>query len=833
MDGLQSGPFEDRTLIMESLRDSIKRGLFLVSVSSSTDAIILGPKYLYHHAKLYISDKKTAVVSSSNMTWQGLVASREAGIAVTDPDDVNYFVDMFDAYYEKAEPIGEELLEAIEEWLKIYSPFEIYIRSLLELYGLPSDEPPGRLPELAGYQRPVVSRILRNIEEFGGSMLVASTGLGKTVMAAHVAAYLRMENIIDQAIVLSPAGLRSMWRRTMRAARISSSEFSYHTLSAEDWKANRHVEQLESELRGADERTLVLLDESHHMRNKMLGAETRLRNRRILDSAGRQAKILLMTATPYSRGVKDINSQLELLPEKESMNLLFNVLEKNLWSVNTPAELSETANCVVLTAPSVVRHFSGSDENGERFVVFSGNERRYFPRKMHIKNIKYKNQCDDILAELFTRGLVRIKEDELKGPSLFGNTGGRRDPLLESRLVHQFCSSIAIADTNLERMSRDGGYEKTRFQNQDDLTDAVFIMRKQLSFLFQSGTSDEKLESVVKIINDHHDRKIVVFCVYIETSKYILSYLAKAFPDKKIETTAGQDGEALEKIIQGFAPESNKLDIASYGMDEDDDTDDAERIDILVATGAMSEGFNLQDASVLVNFDLPWTVLVLAQRMGRILRPWHEPREIYIYNLIPGTMEDERLRLALNWKERLDNRNREFKSFSDIPVLVDGESAFEMFDLAASMSRFGDTALNLDQVLEFIEKAGELKTTSFIDDLSILSESEMAKLRRLPDGIKSVKKTTMSRKSVYILFKYKNRPYPVIFDMDKTIMMNSDKSDDIMNIIRSSREEEASMFDINRTELDSWLELCRVKWAADRNVAIEECIINCFMILVP
>jgi superfamily II DNA or RNA helicase len=53
------------------------------------------------------------------------------------------------------------------------------MRSLLSLYGLSSDNDRGKLPELAGYQRPIVSRIIRNFDEYGGSMLVASTGLGK------------------------------------------------------------------------------------------------------------------------------------------------------------------------------------------------------------------------------------------------------------------------------------------------------------------------------------------------------------------------------------------------------------------------------------------------------------------------------------------------------------------------------------------------------------------------------------------------------------------------------------------------------------------------------
>ena len=72
----------------------------------------------------------------------------------------------------------------------------------------------------------------------------------------------------------------------------------------------------------------------------------------------------------------------------------------------------------------------------------------------------------------------------------------------------------------------------------------------------------------------------------------------------------------------------------------------------------------MQDASILVNYDLPWTVLQLAQRMGRVLRPWGAPRDVIIYNFVPSTMDHERIRHARNWEHRLQERSRQHRSLA-------------------------------------------------------------------------------------------------------------------------------------------------------------------------
>ena len=59
----------------------------------------------------------------------------------------------------------------------------------------------------------------------------------------------------------------------------------------------------------------------------------------------------------------------------------------------------------------------------------------------------------------------------------------------------------------------------------------------------------------------------------------------------------------------------------------------AREFEVIVSTDAGNEGIDLQSAHVLVNWDIPWSLVTLEQRMGRIHRVGQK-RDVYLYNLI-------------------------------------------------------------------------------------------------------------------------------------------------------------------------------------------------------
>ena len=78
-------------------------------------------------------------------------------------------------------------------------------------------------------------------------------------------------------------------------------------------------------------------------------------------------------------------------------------------------------------------------------------------------------------------------------------------------------------------------------------------------------------------------------------------------------------------IVERFSPISNKTDIEKENQ-----------LRILIATDVLSEGQNLQDAHIIVNYDLPWAIIRLIQRAGRVDRIDQSSEKIYCYSFFPA-----------------------------------------------------------------------------------------------------------------------------------------------------------------------------------------------------
>jgi len=822
-DELQSGYGKTPAALLPSILRALKTGKLAIKIAGQKLTGSLDVRYLYHHAKLYIADEKQLIVTSANFTRSGLKQSREAGYLVTETHDVRYFVEKFDEYFGAAKSLTEEFIAALEELLDLRKPGEVYHRALLEIYGLPENAYSSALPEPAHYQKPIISRLVRSIIDYGGAFLVASTGLGKTVIAAHAVAMLREHGAVQAALIVAPAGLRDMWSQAMRSARISSREYSYHNLSSDDWQKYRSVMLLEDELNRDLSGVLVILDESHHMRNdEDSERQQSLRHERISRAVAGGAKLLLLTATPYSRGVDDINNQLGLLPQHLYTGAFFETLKK--WQVERPADLSELAPCTVLTAPTVVRHFSHSDAAGKRYVQF-GALRRYFPDRIHLKTVEYHNPMNPILKELLDSGLLRRQRVSPYASDIFGSEGesGRRDPLFEARLLHQFCSSPAQAADTLEKLAIEGGFERMRFHNQRELTALTEKLHNWLKAL-----TDQKFAELTEIIEAHKNEKVIIFCIYRETARYVAARLARHFGELRIRSTVDADADTLETILDSFAPVANgKI------LPENPDTEFGEKlqsqaIDILVASEAISEGYNLQDARILINYDLPWSVLQLAQRMGRLMRPWHTVRDLYIYNFLPDTMFSSEFKHGTAWRARLDKRSREHASFASLPVILPrGDDAFNLYSLSAELKNHLSAELELAEAMEFVSNATQIETSSALDDLANLSAEESARIRRLRAGFRGRVKAKSDEPALFLLIQRRSSVFPALFRADGTFFTPPHGVSQPLEILRRCRERPTYSENFDPIVMDALQEKCLKNWLLHFNEKRENVRVIC------
>jgi hypothetical protein len=76
---------------------------------------------------------------------------------------------------------------------------------------------------------------------------------------------------------------------------------------------------------------------------------------------------------------------------------------------------------------------------------------------------------------------------------------------------------------------------------------------------------------------------------------------------------------------------------------------------VLIATDVLSEGQNLQDCAIVVNYDLPWAIIRLIQRAGRVDRIGQQAEEIFCYTFLPAEGVDRIIRL----RERIRSRLRQ------------------------------------------------------------------------------------------------------------------------------------------------------------------------------
>ena len=171
-----------------------------------------------------------------------------------------------------------------------------------------------------------------------------------------------------------------------------------------------------------------------------------------------------------------------------------------------------------------------------------------------------------------------------------------------------------------------------------DLDADIALMEQLLQEINDLGLekNDPKARKLVKVVgevlNDANPsipieansprRKVLVFSAYADTINHIAEYVEKKFPGRVVKITGGNFGPENARIVK------RNFD-ASFDVPEDD-------FDILLATDKLSEGFNLNRAGLVINYDIPWNPTRVIQRVGRINRIGKKVFDnLYIFNFFP------------------------------------------------------------------------------------------------------------------------------------------------------------------------------------------------------
>ena len=212
---------------------------------------------------------------------------------------------------------------------------------------------------------------------------------------------------------------------------------------------------------------------------------------------------------------------------------------------------------------------------------------------------------------------------------------------------------------------------------------------------------DLKLERLIEILHEKQkgtNRKVVIFTAYSDTARFLFEELQKrgfrqmaSVSGSEVLTTGRQTTGRFTEVLQCFAPysklyreldwrnlyEDAKLDYGQYYNDEKDrwDVDYSlwqqlvrkhrskvaaqldDSIDILIATDCLSEGQNLQDADMQINYDIHWNPVRLIQRFGRIDRLGSPNKTVQCVNFWPADSFDEYLKLEKRILDRMTIMN--------------------------------------------------------------------------------------------------------------------------------------------------------------------------------
>jgi superfamily II DNA or RNA helicase len=181
------------------------------------------------------------------------------------------------------------------------------------------------------------------------------------------------------------------------------------------------------------------------------------------------------------------------------------------------------------------------------------------------------------------------------------------------------------------------------------VVDLLHDARELIAVLEQCGrwipARDTKLHALADLLlHEHPSEKVLVFTQFADTARYLNDQL-QCLGVTAVEGVTAASSDPTRSAWR-FSPRSNdKVALAEREGE----------LRVLVATDVLSEGQNLQDASIIVNYDLPWAIIRLIQRAGRIDRIGQDSPEILCYSFMPA----DGLEQVLNLRGRLRNRLRQ------------------------------------------------------------------------------------------------------------------------------------------------------------------------------
>ena len=236
--------------------------------------------------------------------------------------------------------------------------------------------------------------------------------------------------------------------------------------------------------------------------------------------------------------------------------------------------------------------------------------------------------------------------------------------------------------------------------------DAVSLLEVRKRCGRWDSSKDAKLDALHSLLEKRHPReKVIVFTQFADTVRYLEAQLRARGVTRMAGVTG--DDEDPTSYAWRFSPDSNK---------KRERVQPDEELRVLLATDVLSEGQNLQDGAIIVNFDLPWAIIRLVQRAGRVDRIGQKSEKILCYSFLPADGVENLIRLRARVRQRLhenaevvgtdeaffeDERERQklLDLYHEKSGILDGEAETEV-DLASYAYQIWKNAIDRNPDLQ-------------------------------------------------------------------------------------------------------------------------------------
>lgn len=287
------------------------------------------------HAKIYIFREQekhdhgygSVITGSSNLTDAGLSKNFEFNVELRDNSDIDFATKTFDRLWEEAVPVDMDSIEKLQKETYLndnYTPYEVYLKFLIEYFGKSIEFDPNSISDLPkgfkrlSYQVDAVNDGFTKLMKHNGFFLADVVGLGKTIVSTLIAKKYFYTNGFPEhrsrTLIIVPPALKENWAETIEKFNLDNVKII----------TNGSLHKIND----ATIYDLIIVDEAHKFRSDTAGMYNELQKicktptRRVLpDGKTVPKRVILVSATPLNNRPEDIANQVYLFQDSKESTL--------------------------------------------------------------------------------------------------------------------------------------------------------------------------------------------------------------------------------------------------------------------------------------------------------------------------------------------------------------------------------------------------------------------------------------------------------------------------------------------------------------------------------